>query len=86
MIRLLTMVIVQIFLEIMITELIAVFIFAVLIAIDLNGIICQVYKLIIRILYLIFITTCSDIALVVPIALSLAILNNSYHTSRTSSM
>ena len=85
-ISLLTMVIVQIFLEIMITELVAVFIFAILIAIDLNGIICQVYKLIIRILYLIFIATCSDIALAVPITLSLAILNNLYHTSRTSSM
>jgi hypothetical protein len=65
---------IEIFLEIMIAEFVSILILAVLVAIDLDGIIGEMYELVLRIVELVFIATRSDVPLLVPISLDLAVL------------
>ena len=60
----------------MVTQLIAIFIFSIFLAIDLNGVIGQMYVSVIGVFQLIIEAASSDIALIVPVAFDSSILNS----------
>lgn len=69
------LVVVQILLEIMVAEFVAILILAILIAVDLDSVIGEMDELVVCILYLILIAAGSNVALVVPVSLCFAILS-----------
>jgi hypothetical protein len=77
---------IKVFLEVMVAELVAILILAVLVAVDLYGVIGEMYKLIFCITELELVAAGSNITLVVPVSLSLAILSRKKVTKRTKSM
>ena len=70
----------------MVAQLIPIFIFAISIAVDLNGIICQVDEVVLGVLELIVVATRPDVPLAIPVPLDRAILHHIKSTRRTSSM
>ena len=80
------MIVIQILLEVVIAQFIAILILPILIAIHLNGIVSEMNKLIIGVLYLVLITTGTNVTLVTPISLYFAILTKQRCTNLTRSM
>ena len=78
--------IIKIFLKIMIAELVSIFILAVFVGVDLNGVIGEVDELVLSVAQLILITTGSNVPLVVPVTLRLAVLHNRSSTNRERSI
>ena len=78
--------IIEIFLKIMIAELVSIFILAVFVGVDLNGVIGEVDELVLSVAQLILITAGSNVPLVVPVALRLAVLHKASCTNRESSI
>jgi hypothetical protein len=79
-------VMVKVFLKVMIAKLIAVFVSAILVAVDLYGIISEVYKGVGSVFYMVLITTGPDIAFIVPVPFDRSILHEGISTNRTSSI
>ena len=78
--------IIEIFLKIMIAELVSIFILAVFVGVDLNGVIGEVDELVLSVAQLILITTGSNVPLVVPVTLRLAVLHMTLCTNRERSI
>lgn len=79
-------VLVEVFLEVMVAQFVAVLVLAVFVAVDLDGVVGEMNELVGGIVQLVLKAAGPNVALVVPIPLDRPVLSYSQSTSRTSSM
>lgn len=77
---------VQILLELLVAEFVAVLVLAILIGVDLDGVVGEVDALVDRVLELVLVATGPDISFFVPVSFEASVLNRAGSTRRTSSI
>lgn len=78
--------VIEIFLEVVVAEFVAVLVLAVLIGVDLNGVVGEMDELVLGVAELKFVAAGSDVALLVPVTFRLAVLHYIFSTNLESSM